>query len=496
MVLHMLDTIDQRREAVAQATPNKRKSELGQFMTPSGIADFMAGMFRPLKGKKIRLLDAGAGIGSLTAAFVQRAADDRAKAIECEVWEIDPNLHPHLSETLDACSQHMAAVGGSLRGVVKSEDFIIAFSDLFSSEKLTNFTHAILNPPYKKIRSDSPHRAALRGYGVETANLYSAFVSLAIKGLRDGGELVAITPRSFCNGTYFRPFRELILQTCSLEKIHLFDSRTDAFRGDEVLQENVIFHLVRGKKQGKVSITSSSDSSFSDLAERKVSISEITLSEDKNSVFHLVPEEDDHGTTAAMSRYNQSLEDLGLTVSTGPVVDFRLRNSLRPERTPGSVPLVYVHHFQQGYVVHPRPEAKKPNWIEVNDETKKWLVPGGTYVLVRRLSSKEERRRIVPALIESESVPGEEIGLENHLNFFHTAKRGIDPRVARGLAVYLGSTFADQWLRRFSGHTQVNAGDLRLMRYPELATLKEWGGKVGKQLPSQEEIDNMVDIKQ
>lgn len=492
----MLDTIDQRREAVAQATPNKRKSELGQFMTPSVIADFMAAMFRPLKGKKIRLLDAGAGIGSLTAAFVQRAASEKAKSVECEVWEIDPHLHAHLDETLATCAQHMRQAGGTLKGSVKSDDFIIAFSDLFAPEKLTDFTHAILNPPYKKIRSDSPHRAALRGYGVETANLYSAFVSLAVKALKDGGELVAITPRSFCNGTYFRPFRELIIKQCSLEKIHLFESRTDAFRGDEVLQENVIFHLVRGKKQGKVCITSSSDSSFADLTERKVAFTDVVIPGDKESIFHLVPDEDDHATTSAMARYCHTLEELGLGVSTGPVVDFRLRESLRAERTAQSVPLIYVHHFDSGYVVHPKPDARKPNWIEVNADTKKWLMPGGTYVLVRRLSSKEERRRIVPALFEPASVPGDEIGFENHLNVFHSAKKGLDPAIARGLAVYLGSTFADQWLRRFSGHTQVNAGDLRLMRYPDLQTLRGWGAKVKDRLPSQEEIDKMVDVKQ
>ena len=80
------------------------------------------------------------------------------------------------------------------------------------------YTHAILNPPYKKINSGSAHRLALREVGIETVNLYSAFVALALNLLVPGGQLVAIVPRSFCNGPYYRPFR----------RIHFGSSRNSA----------------------------------------------------------------------------------------------------------------------------------------------------------------------------------------------------------------------------------------------------------------------------
>jgi adenine-specific DNA-methyltransferase len=35
------------------------------------------------------------------------------------------------------------------------------------------------------------------------------------------GELVAITPRSFCNGPYFKPFREDFLEAMSLRRLHV-----------------------------------------------------------------------------------------------------------------------------------------------------------------------------------------------------------------------------------------------------------------------------------
>ena len=92
-----------------------------------------------------------------------------------------------------------------------NEDFIsaaapLARADLFSTE-LPRFNAAIVNPPYRKIRSSSAARLWLRSAGIETSNLYTGFVALIIKLLATDGQLVAITPRSFCNGPYFKPFR-------------------------------------------------------------------------------------------------------------------------------------------------------------------------------------------------------------------------------------------------------------------------------------------------
>lgn len=490
----MLDTqaIDDRRQVIARATPAKHKSQLGQFMTPGVIANFMASMFEPLGSKVIRLLDAGAGIGSLTAAFAMRAAREKASSLNCEAWELDPKLHLALRDTLDDCHALAKSLGTEFSGDIQTEDFILAFADLFGRAKMAAPTHAILNPPYKKISSDSAHRLALRHSGVETSNLYSAFVALALISLEKGGELVAITPRSFCNGPYFKPFRSLLLARSALVRIHIFESRTQAFETDEVLQENVIFYLVKGRPQGAVLLSSSIDSSFLDLQTRSMAFEEIVRPTDLEKVFHLGLNEDCASTKHAANTYRHTLESLGLQVSTGPVVDFRLRSELRETQSQDCMPLVYAHHFENGFVSHPKCDARKPNFIAANNVTKKWLMPTGCYTLIRRLSSKEEKRRIVPALFTPECAMGEFIGFENHLNVFHSEKSGLGRDLAAGLAIYLGSSFADNRLRRFSGHTQVNAADLRALRYPDLATLECWGKGVSTVLPAQADIDQIV----
>lgn len=52
--------------------------------------------------------------------------------------------------------------------------------------------------------------------------------------------------------------------------------------------------------------------------------------------------------------------------------------------------------------------------------------------------------------------------------------------LASGLTVYLNTTAVDEHFRRFSGHTQVNATDLKQMKYPSrkaLIQLGEWALK-------------------
>lgn len=474
--------VDQVRQTANGLLHPERKAELGQFMTPAPVAQFMASLFTERRGA-VRLLDAGAGVGSLTAAFIDRWGADN---IHATAYEIDATMTAYLRDTL-------GRYGASFEGTLIERDFI---QDAVYSIKLgkvgEGFTHAILNPPYKKINSDSTHRALLRAVGLETVNLYTAFVGLTIALMAQGGEVVAIIPRSFCNGLYYKPFREWLLSRSSLEHVHLFHSRTSAFNDDAVLQENVIIKLVRGKKQGTVTITTSSDKGFSDLESHSYPFTQIVHEGDPQRFIH-VPTAPTHGGLNGVPLARFSLDDIGLAVSTGPVVDFRLKEFLRAEPVRGTVPLLYPTHFSGGGLEWPR-ASKKPNALMDVPETKKWLYPNGHYTVVRRFSSKEERRRIVAHVVDPQAFEARALGFENHLNVFHSQKHGIDPEIAHGLSSFLNSTAVDEYFRRFSGHTQVNATDLRLLRYPALDELKQLGRWAQRaERLTQEQIDEKVE---
>lgn len=481
-MLQQLETADSVRREVAPRIARKHKAELGQFMTPSSVARFMAALFPPSTLQTCRLLDAGAGVGALSCAFLDRWVTGAFgfESVEVTAYEIDDNLRSHLA-------QHL---GGYSR--VKSRIIEGDYIELATAEGLQDrgYTHAILNPPYKKINSRSTHRLALRSVGIETVNLYSAFVALAVAETSPGGQIVAIIPRSFCNGPYYRPFRDFILERAAICHMHLFDSRNKAFKDDEVLQENIIIRLERSGLQGPVTVTTSTDDSFFDLSIHKHPFNRIVFPDDPERFIH-VPTTTEKSTIELSPAVRYTLADIGIKVSTGPVVDFRLKAYLRNKPEVGTVPLIYPRHLSMNGTVWPAPGLMKPNAIVRSGETEKWLYPSGFYCVVRRFSSKEEKRRVVASVIDPAAFGNHSaLGFENHMNLFHENKQGLPEPLARGLAVFLNTTAVDEHFRRFNGHTQVNATDLKLMKYPSRDALIQLGKWAMQQGPlTQDKID-------
>ena len=436
----------------------------------------MASLFHPSRISICRLLDAGAGIGSLSAAFLERWASGGFdfRRVEADAFELDDRLHPFLTHTLQEYRRHL-----DVTLTVRGGDFIGAAvgalgGDIFA-QALPRYTHAILNPPYRKIRTDSTYRVELRRIGIETVNLYSAFVALSLLLLVERGQLVAIIPRSFCNGPYYRPFREFLLARAAIMHIHLFDSRNKAFNDDDVLQENVIIMLERGGKQGDVTVSTSTDASFADLTTHTHRFNRIVFPDDPEHFIH-VPTSPGNNAIELSAAVRYSLENINVSVSTGPVVDFRFRDHLSAMPEAGTVPLLYPTHFAATGTDWPKVGSKKPNAIQRNAQTEKLFYPTGFYCVVRRFSPKEEKRRIVASVVKPDSFPGAEVlGFENHLNVLHEGKHGLPQALAQGLAVFLNMTAVDENFRRFNGHTQVNATDLRLIKYPSRAALTALG---------------------
>lgn len=482
-MLQQLDHVDNVRRTVAPGIAQKHKTEFGQFMTPSSVARFMASLFPPSTLQTCRLLDAGAGVGALSCAFLDRwvAGDFAFKDVEVTAYEVDGTLRGHLV-------QHLSGYSRAKAHVIAGDYIEMATADGLKSK---GYTHAILNPPYKKINSKSAHRLALRSVGIETVNLYSAFVALAVAEAAPGGQIVAIIPRSFCNGPYYRPFREFLLARAAIEHIHLFDRRDKAFSDDAVLQENIVIRLVRDGQQGAVKITQSTDDTFLDLREQMFPFAEVVLPDDPEQFIHIPDGSPD--PLSCLSKVRHTLAEIGLSVSTGPVVDFRMREHLRKMPEADTVPLIYPAHLDGTVTTWPQAEIKKWNAIARNAETQRWLFPGGTYVLLRRFSSKEENRRLHVALLHHADIGHPDwIGFENHTNVFHVNRQGLPEDLALGLYCWLHSTALDQHLRRFSGHTQINATDLRNISHPGWDDLIALGQRARSTGIDQITIDQLV----
>jgi adenine-specific DNA-methyltransferase len=226
---------------------------------------------------------------------------------------------------------------------------------------------------------------------------------------------------------------------------------------------------------------------------REVDYEQVVKPTDPELIIHIATSDMDQFVLDRLAFFQHSLEDLGIAVSTGRVVDFRAKEFLRADPDPGTMPLIYPTHFDEGFVRWPKLRGKKPNAIVLAPRTEPLLLPSGTYVLVKRFSAKEEPRRVVAAIYDPKRIPSLYVGFENHLNVYHRGNAGLPMELAKGLAVFLNSTLVDSYFRQFNGHTQVNAADLRMLKYPSLEVLQALGVGVDEKFPSQKKIDDVLE---
>ena len=207
-MLHLIDSW--RLEANRQLDP-RRKVELGQFLTPMPVAQLMASMLE-CHEPAISLLDPCAGVGSLFAACIAELCQrsQRPHNIHVTAYELDPTLAAYLPETLRLCQQHCESAGIVLTGEIRQADFLESAVDIITTSLLAltplhPINAIILNPPYRKLQTKSRQWTLLQRAGIKTTNLYTGFLALCMRLLATNGEMIAITPRSFCNGRGLDP---------------------------------------------------------------------------------------------------------------------------------------------------------------------------------------------------------------------------------------------------------------------------------------------------
>ena len=491
---------------VRQRSDRQRK-EHGLFLTPVPVAQFMADQVTA-KARRVRVLDPAAGAGILCCATVEALVSRQPKPqlVELIAYEVDRNLIAPLRTVLDHladwCSRRYQV---TVVIHLEARDFLMAHTGtlrprgLFSTPpEAQRFDVVIANPPYFKIGRDDPRAAAAAEVVHGQPNIYALFMAVGASLLRKHGDFVFITPRSFASGSYFRRFRSVFFDMIRPTRVHVFESRRDAFRRDAVLQENII---ISGERQDRwhgsrrdERLTISSSAGVHDIHEsnvRDVSAEHALDLASVDKVLRLPVHGSDDETLARVDSWPSSLADLGLDISTGPVVPFRATEFIAAAgRVPAShVPLLWMNHVRAMKATWPL-ERHKPEYIART--ARALLVPNRNYVLLRRFSAKEEPRRLTAAPYIAADFGVPEVGLENHLNYVHRPGDQLSEDETWGLAALYNSRLLDTWFRAVGGNTQVNATELRAMPLPRHETIVALGRRAKRFADPMAELDTLV----
>lgn len=470
----LIDSVFEETLKYLECVSKSKRKKIGQFFTSVETARYMASMFSAPKKSEIAVLDAGAGTGILTAAVVERLQNEPIiKKIHITCYETNEEVLPILKSNLDRLRENSQI---PLDYEIKEENYITSQSDDFNSTIFANrnsikYDWIIGNPPYKKITKDAIEATSMPSVCYGAPNLYFLFAAMGLFNLDSKGEQVYIIPRSWTSGAYFRSFREYFLGKGALKHIHLFVSRDKVFEKESVLQETIIIKIDKSNVRDKIKMTcSNSNSDFENITAFEVPYDNIVFGAEK--YVYLVTSPEELQILNVMGGWKNTLPSLKLKMKTGLTVDFRSRDYLRNEHGDNVVPLFYSQHIKNGRVKFPI----KKEYEYITTEKSGLIQSNKNYLLIKRFTSKEEKRRLQCGIYLAEDFPEyTEISTQNKVNFIESLTGDMTVELVHGLYVLFNSTIYDLYYRILNGSTQVNSSEVNTMPVPSLDEITDLG---------------------
>lgn len=445
----MLAKILRNTEKYTMAHCKNTRKVKGQFFTPLPIVEFMAKK-ASIKAEHLSILEPGAGNGLLTAAIIKHCMESGlCSSFSVRFIENDPDILPVLEKTVILMSDYVDLRHGSIETSISTSNYITGKeNDLYDI--------VICNPPYKKIRKDSEESLCMHDYVYGQPNLYSLFMCKAVNNLKSEGKFVFITPRSWTSGNYYKIARKFLLENLSLTDLLLFEDRDKVFDGEDVLQETLITVGIRTNLQvSRINIYSSLKNTDS---YEPMKVDAETIKHVGEDAYLLLPSsEKDLRIINQMAAITDTFESLGYCFKTGPVVEFRNKNALSQNQKVGYVPMYRTANIIDGKCIFPA-NTDKAQYI--NADEKNLLLSNMNTVFLRRMSAKEERRRL-QSCVYYQTSKNKYISIENHVNYLvHSDGSPLTAEEAEWINGLLMSDEYDSYYRIINGSTQVNASEI------------------------------------
>ena len=460
-------TLSQISLNASSAMDEAQKKAFGAYLTPAPLAKLIATMCdRNLDGD-IVIGDHGAGSGLLScltaASMVEKASS--SSQIGVGAYEVQPQLQEYFRQSVAALAPVMRAAGKNFFYSL-SGDFLADIGPVLDGQR-RDLTHAVINPPYFKLSPSHPANALLKDrLGFTVPNIYALFCVLTLLRLKPGAEMVALIPRSFASGRYFEGFRKFLSTAGSITTIVRFASRSNLFKGDNVLQENVVLKMRAAAPQDETIRIIAKDTPESALADHF----EMAAGELLGQGTIAMPATTDE---VAALRYIRSLPitsgDIGLSVSTGKLIEHRHRPYLKAEGN--GIPYLHARHFCGGEKLVRRPApAGFPNIVEEHAGIDVALVPASPCIVAKRISPNDGgNQRFVGTIVDEGDFHEPRVAFSNGLQVLQL-QRASGRGCLLGLYRFLASPILQDYIRATNGTTQLNKADLEGLRFPRALT--------------------------
>lgn len=475
-----------------QLLPGTLRAKRGVFYTPPALAKRLIDNASKagVDWRKAQIIDPACGGGILLVIAAQKVIDALGDAdpamiarnlkTRLEGWEIGRFSSWLSGFFLEATAISITSKTGKLICAnIKTMDSLVCPEDYFSK-----FDLVIGNPPFGRMRLDTHTRARYSRSLYGHANLYGMFTELAVRLAKDGGVISYLTPASFLAGGYFKNLRSLLWQEASPIHLDFVESRKGVFEG--VLQETVLATYRKSSDQqtAEVSIINHGSEGLC-----VTNAGSFKLPAEPALPWILPRQANDKVLVSQLQKLSSRLQDWGYKVSTGPLVWNRHKDQLVSEISSNSIPIIWSESITQDGRFEFRSKKKNHQpYFNIDGAKDGWLKVSQECVLLQRTTAKEQKRRLIAAVIPAGFIGQHScFTVENHLNMIYpiVSKPAVTIDV---LSAFLNSEVADRVFRCLSGSVAVSAYELESLPLPDKEQLTKLKRLVSRKA-SKEAID-------
>ena len=460
----------------------KSKSEnirLGRLFTKKDSAKIMADMLAVENKSAYTVLDPGAGTGILAAAAVEeickKAPDCKQIFLTC--YENDPTFIPMLEDNLERIRK-------KCRHDYDVRLFVTVYRENYLTEAKNHYTVTffdviedkydliICNPPTDLCEKGSDDADGAGGISQIKLSRAFLFLRMAARHLEEGGRLVIMLPTTYSSAAALAPLRKEISENLAVTGIHLFVGKQKNESRAIPLKKSFIIALGNCERPDEITLTTSYDAgkSISPLAPLPYGF----VVDELTGALTLPKSREDTKIVQYISGFPETLDSLGLKMSTGLIIDSKCEGLLFTEPINGTVPVIRPATIKNGITSFPQPIKRQyiaPVSPSLTQRNKNMII-------IKRVPAGSDKRFVNAAIYLASQLPNYKyISTHNKINFIDTKDRQgeMPARLVYGLFALLNSTIYDRYISIVSKSKQINSKEMRSLPLPPRNIIENMG---------------------
>ena len=451
-------------------TAKETGRRLGRFFTPRAVAAELAETLPVPEREELRILDAGAGTGILTAAALLAVSRrGGVRRLHIDAYETSEEMLPTLTDILTRLRRRIRHdFGIKMTVTVHPTDFLADAVGLAEpSGDRPRYDIVLLSPPVGAPAEGGTAEAFCRRVLPRGTDLAFLFAEAAAARLAPDGVMAAVLPLAFADSVNAAPLRERLFARSPLVSLTL-DVGGRGSRRDKTML--CIFRY--GEEPPALTVRVAKGETVGELSPIPYPVA-VFSSEYK---LLLPKSEGDVALVRAMDSLPCRLSDLGLTVHTGLAIEARYPECLRADRGDGAVPLLHPAGLTEGQMRFPPPGRPKPYILP---RIPSLATENRTMVLVKRVPTRADGRHLVAGAYFPGQLPRDKmISTANKLNVIEGAGEEMGGTLALGLVALFSSSYYERYCDLTGSFRTVNAAALLSLPLPERKTILAIGQRL------------------